>query len=357
MGALLAFERVAGGAVRFIAHGDVELRHARVLRAPDHVHRLVGAEHDGQPVGRRGSRGLGESGRIGGRGDRQVVCAGADVVALANLRVGADGKRADRRLGVSGPLAQRLRHERDRRCGEQHATARPGDLLGGAQRGEGLAGAAGHDQLAAVVLLEAGAHVVQGALLVRAHFLARQLLKGRGLVLQVGVPVDRRGFEPEQVETLHRRLLVGDQAQQVAAPVGSRADDQAFVEVGVRVGEEIGQILFVQRPVGVVALALDGRELAVGALRDDVDADVAGVPARPLSPGPSVRVSIAEHAIGAQHFDYERLELSSTLPGVWVALAELPVDVGEGGGHRRMVAGRSVTRKGRLTPPRTSEDR
>ena len=81
--------------------------------------------------------------------------------------VGADGERTDRYLALAGPLLQRLRHQRDRRGQEQHRPARTGVLLGDAQRGERLARAARHDQLASIGRLETGPNGADGLDLMR----------------------------------------------------------------------------------------------------------------------------------------------------------------------------------------------
>ena len=246
-GALLVLEGVSGRAVSLVADGDVERRHAGVLRLPDHVHRLVGAENDRQPIGRIRRGRPREPPGVGRGGYRQVVRLRAVTVPAPDLLVRADGESADRGRGVGRPLPQRLGDERDRGRGEQHPPAGSGDLLGDAQRREGLAGAAGHDQLAAVVLLETRERVGEGLSLVRSQLLCGARLQRRRLVLEVGVPVDRGLLEPEEVDALHRGLLIRDEREQVPAPVGGRADDHALVEVGVRVREEGGEVLLVER--------------------------------------------------------------------------------------------------------------
>ena len=159
------------------------------------------------------------------------------------------------------------------------------------------------------------------------HLLARPLRERGSIVLKVGVPVDRRRLEAEQIEALHRRLLVGDERQQIAAPVGRGTDDQALVEISVRVREEGREVLLVEGRVGVVALALNRGQAAIGALGDDVDADVAAVSPRPFAPAPHRSVALTKYPVGAEYPLNERLELPSAFARVGPAFAEPPVDI------------------------------
>ena len=164
----------------------------------------------------------------------------------------------------------------------------------------------------------------------RAHFLTRTLPERRRLVLEIGVPVDRCGFEAEQVEPLHRRCLAVDQLEQVLAPVGDRADDHPRTEALLGVGEEGGEVVGVERAFGVVALALDRGQLAVAPFSHDVDAVVAAVVSRPIVPAPDRAKAVAELAVGAKYLRDKRLELSPALPWIGVAVAEVRVDFAEG---------------------------
>ncbi|MCY1449639.1 hypothetical protein D9M71_663900 [compost metagenome] len=66
-------------------------------------------------------------------------------------------------------------------------------LLGDLQAGEGLAGTASHDQLAALGILQAGSYGIQCSLLVFAQLLAR--LEHYRLVGLVFSPVDLAVFQ------------------------------------------------------------------------------------------------------------------------------------------------------------------
>jgi len=147
----------AGGAVGLVADDQVEVGHPLALGAGDDVDRLVGGEDDGELVvlgalaDLRG-QGLGVRGRgVDQVVDREVLRG----VGLADLHVGAHGIRAEGDLGLLLPLAQALVEQLDRGDEEQDGgglgLAAGRELLGDLERGERLAGPAGHDQLAAVM--------------------------------------------------------------------------------------------------------------------------------------------------------------------------------------------------------------
>ena len=110
---------------------------------------------------------LKELGRVGGGRKGQIV--GANVLALGPLAdpdIGADSVRS------SGTAARRptplAPGTGARLTGPERAPSRRGDeVLGDAQRCESLAGAAGHDQLASVGVVQSGGDLLQRQLLVR----------------------------------------------------------------------------------------------------------------------------------------------------------------------------------------------
>ena len=179
-------ERDAGRAVGLVANYQVYLAQSLLLGGDDDIQRLVGTEnHRPVPVGaaivdvgdelfRRG----------GGRAD-QIV--GGDFVGvlvptlllLPGLWIGADGVYPHGHRSVVAPFADGLGDQRDRRGQEQDGAAGRHLLLGYAERGVRLAGSAGHDQLAAVVLRKPVQHGSDGFLLV----LPRVLLPDAGHVL------------------------------------------------------------------------------------------------------------------------------------------------------------------------------
>ena len=283
----------AGGAVGFVAQNEVEIRGAFVLGGGDDGQRLVGAEDRGHRARPRLAQRQGDRLRVGGDGDLEFVERGVLVVAPgAGVRTDADVAVRDRLL--RRPFAHRLREQRDRRHQIEHPSADAGDRLGDAQRREGLAGAAGHDQLAAVVRPEAGHYVVERGALMRAQAVG---FAAEGQVLgpeagEVG-PVDGAGGEIAEPQHRARRLQVADGLDGVRPPAVAGVDDDGGGErVAGRGGEERVEGGLGNARARRVALALDGAETAAALLGDEVDAGVGGVeprpPRRPFGPQPDV---------------------------------------------------------------------
>ncbi len=148
---------------------------------------------------------------IGGGGVAEFVGEGFhDVLVLValfpDLDIGADGEGMEWDGAFLGPLGESLGKQVQAGDEKQDALVLAGDFLGDLEAGEGLAGAAGHDELAAVGGLEAGGDFAFGAGLVGAEFLflSEDGRGGGGSVLR---PVDLAGFEGEQVDFVNRRLL------------------------------------------------------------------------------------------------------------------------------------------------------
>ena len=181
----------AGCAVRLVADAKAKARQPRVLRVLDHLHALVGAKDHDHGVGvvlPRPAVVVHQRLRAGRRGEAHVDCAVQQVVLAdpRRVRVRAHHQRAEGHARLVGPLAHRLRHERDRGRAEQHVPAARAlqALLGKAKGGERLAGAARHDRLGTVVALEARLDLLDGLHLVRARVVrACPALLGRLLVV------------------------------------------------------------------------------------------------------------------------------------------------------------------------------
>lgn len=73
---------------------------------------------------------------------------------LAHVTVGANRKAMQRGCAFLCPLGEGLRQQRQARHQKQDTLALAGLLLGDFQAGEGLAGATGHDELAACGFLK-----------------------------------------------------------------------------------------------------------------------------------------------------------------------------------------------------------
>ena len=188
----------AGGAVRLVGDGEGEGRCLReFLGLGDPHQRLVGAEDD-----LRVARGLELGGDLlGPRDDRAFKLGDPDVLLLvlaAGVGVGADDERAQRSGRVGQPLPTRLGDERDGRGQEQDGAAVRHEALRDPQRGERLAGAAGHDEPPAVVMPETPEHVLDRFLLQRPRLTDRtfDLIGDRPAVVVAEVdPADVRPLD------------------------------------------------------------------------------------------------------------------------------------------------------------------
>ena len=82
------------------------------------------------------------------------------------MRIRADAHIAQGQALLFAPLPHRLGHQRDGRHQVQHTAAQAHLLLRNPERDRGLARAAGEDQLAAGMFLEAGQHLFHGIFLI-----------------------------------------------------------------------------------------------------------------------------------------------------------------------------------------------
>ena len=193
----------AGGAVGLVADGEVE---GEVLAAEvgalgllDDGDGLVGGEDDGEGVGiflAEVTDAFGEDVGAGGRGQGQGVgvflgFVFATLDALVGLGVGADADGVEGFGGVVAPGHEGLVEEGDGGDEEEDEALDAGLLLDEAQGGEGLAGAAGHDEFAAVVRGIVCGGGLEGLLLVVAEGLGGD--GGAGGEAGEGLPVGLEG--------------------------------------------------------------------------------------------------------------------------------------------------------------------
>ena len=297
VGLLRPLEGGAGRAVGLVADDQVErAERAGLLGLGDGIDGLVGREDHRHALRRlelQGEAVLDEPIRRGGRGEAQV--ADRDVAFLAvGLAVGADGQRGDLVLRLLRPDAKALRKERNRRHHEQHRPAL--QFLGDAERGEGLARAASHDELAAVGGLESLQDVVDCLGLVGE--IVEPPDDGPAL-LEVEGPGVLDGLAKEgKTDAGDGRVLVLDRLLGVRSPVVVSRNEDALDELRRPAfdieglagrGEECIHVLLRDDGPRLVALALDRREVAEGVARDEVDSDVVAVLVGKLAPQPDVR--------------------------------------------------------------------
>ena len=272
----------AGRPVRLVAEHEVEGRRAFVLRAPHDVERVVGAEDHGHGVLSRLAQCPGNRRRVCGDGELELLERGVLVVA-PGAGIGADADIAVRDRALRRPLPHRLLKQRDRRHHIQHPAVDTGNGLRDAQRGEGLARPARHDQLAVVMGLEAGGHVVVCGLLMGPEA-ERFAPEGQvfGLTVDRIRPVEGSAREVGEAQHGARRLQRNDGLAGVGAPRVAGVDHDARGErIARRGGDERIEMGFRNLRSGRVALALDGAVAALAFFRDQVDADVSGIEVLP----------------------------------------------------------------------------
>ena len=235
--------RRARGAVGLVADHEIEVRLMglfvveRLLGLDDLGEGLVGGEDHAEALVRlREQVQLMELAddlvRVRDGGEGQVFDGVAAVVRrpllLRDGRVRADAHRADRLGGMGRPLVERLAEERERRDEKEDESGRFHFILRDLERGVGLAGAAGHDQLAAVGGPEMGVGGIDGLLLVLTRGAGpgglRRLLAVR-LRLERG-PVNGRLGKVGEADLHHRRHLVLQRGLGIRRPVVRRRNPE-----------------------------------------------------------------------------------------------------------------------------------
>ena len=227
-------------AVSLIADDQIDRGEAGILGGGDHVHRLVGGEEHREPLGILALRNLSDevSGLrcrgIGEIGEGEVFGVASDLV------VGADREGAHRAVGFGGPLAKRLREQRDRRNQEQYRPTGLNLPLSDPQAREGLAGATGHDELAAIVFGETVEYCPERFDLMGAELLRLGPLERAGVREAVLRPVNPRLLEFVDADPDRGNLLVTERIDRVLRPLVRRRDDDARGERVFAGGREEG---------------------------------------------------------------------------------------------------------------------
>ena len=199
-----------------------------------------------------------------------------------------------RQRPLRGPFAHGLGEQGDGRHQIQHPAANAGLCFRDAQSGEGLAGTAGHDEFAAVVIREALGHVVERGLLVGAE---RERLAAQRQILRLAAhevgPVERSAGEFAKAEHGAGGPHRADGLDGVRPPTVAGIDDDACGEgFPCGGGDEGVQVWLADACAGRMALALDGAMAAVPFFGHQVDAGVRTVEIRarrrPLRPEPNL---------------------------------------------------------------------
>ena len=178
-----------------------------------------------------------------------------------------------------------------------------------AQRREGLARAAGHDQLAAIMSLEAAGHVVERGLLMRSQMerFVPNRQRFRRCATQIG-PVEWPLCEIAEAEHGAGRRQGRDGLRRVRPPLIAGIDDDARGERRARRGrDERIEMRLCHPRARRIALALDGAVAAPAFCRNEINARIAALEIRarlcPLGPQPDV----GEPVLVERVFDEVRL--------------------------------------------------
>ena len=271
--------------VGLVGDGQIERRGAVMrLRLGDPPQRMVRAEHG---AGRACAvERAGDLGRV--RRDRAFELGYPDVLVLvapAGGRIGAhdDARQFARRLPQ--PFAPRLRHQRDGRRREEDPPSVRDGPFGDAKGGEGLAGAARHDEAAPVVVAESVDRVLDRLYLEGPRLLHRAL----GVAL---LDLDVEIFA--EVDLRDLGVGVPDRPLRVRPPPARRHDPPQAEYLLLGAAEELVDLALAEGVPVVVALALDGDPFPRSAPRHEVDPDVAAVESGqrlafgPVGPAPDV---------------------------------------------------------------------
>ena len=283
----------AGGAVGLVADNQIKGPLNGLLRFRNDGYGLVGGKDDQQTVRMKFFRQpelTHDVVHIGGRGKGQIGNAVAVLIfvlfasAFADFGIGADADGEDVCRRFRRPFPQGLTHQRNGRSQKQHKPPAAGLVLRNLQGGEGLARAAGHDQLAAIPGLEMLVKGGYGRLLMRARLLAfLPGLRAADALFQRG-PVHGRVFQIGKADALYRRFLMADGVFRLAAPfVGGGYPEPE--RKGGRLLLVVDELLAGRGQKAVhgglvyggcfcIALALDGPEISLHGLRHQIDARI-----------------------------------------------------------------------------------
>ena len=195
-------------------------------------------------------------------------------------RVGADPDVAVWHRLLGRPFPHRLSEQRDRRHQVQRPAADACDRLRYPERDKGLAGAACHDQLAAVTRLEAFDHIVERGLLMRPQ---AERLVTIGQVLrfvspEIG-PVERTADQVVEPKHGERVLERRDGPEGIRSPsVAGVHDDAGREGLARRGGDERIELGLRDSRARGVALALNGAVApAVSFLGNQIDPRIGAI--------------------------------------------------------------------------------
>lgn len=253
-------------------------------------------------------------------------------------------------LGLGHPFSEALGDEGDARGEEEDAAPAAAALVYEAlhelEGGEGFAGAAGHDEFAAVFGFKAAHDVVDGEFLVGARgvgrpqdflFSAHEFFPVDGVVVELG-----------EADALAGEAVFFDGVAELGVPLVRGGDDHAAGKVDATVFSPVhadagvvgAEVFEAEDVLRGVTFALDGAVVSAGGfLGDEVDALILpSVAVGPVHPEPYLREAFAKDGLLLQEAQAEFFKAGAFLL-LGVAFAQLPElveDGGEGGvGHAR----------------------
>ena len=247
---LFVIEGGPGGAVGFVADNQIEvIKPVLMLGAANDIEGMVGREDDTHVPGVMTFRHFaGETlGISGGRVAKFMRQCLDDILVFVSLLtdcgIGANGEGMERRFALLGPLGEDLGKERETWNEKENAPPWPCISLGNLERGEGLTGAASHDELATVGSLEAEEGIVDGGLLMCTR--VELGFENRLFVRLEFLPVDLTLLKIVEVDFVDRRGLVVQRVLGIVRPVIGRGDNDSLSEwLLAGGGEEAVDVLF-----------------------------------------------------------------------------------------------------------------
>ena len=216
------------------------------------------------------------------------------------------------------PFPHRLLEQRYRRHQIEHPASDPRNGFCYAERCKGLARPAGHDQLAAILRLEASSHVVERGLLMgaQAERLAPIRQRLRFVVDQIG-PVKRSAREIAEAKHGAGGLQWSDCLARIRPPPVTGINHDAGGEgIAGRGGDERIEMGLRNPRARCVALALNGTVVAAFALLgDQIDASIGAIESRPyrgpLRPQPDLGEALLVNRVLAEVRLHQPLEEAS----------------------------------------------
>ena len=202
--------------------------------------------------------------------------------ALYDRLVRTNDERIKIFCSVTTPFGKILLRQRQRRDEDQRE--RTLQSLGDPQCGECLAGAAGHDESAAVLVAEPLNNGIDRGHLVNS---GGPSIQRRGGVSNLIRPFNFFGQEMTTQNKADRFLLTVQRPPSCGSNVVRRGHEQSICELRtVGFGKERVDFSFGNRAIGMIGFCLDCPQFSRSRAGDDVDSGIGAPPIRPILPQP-----------------------------------------------------------------------